>query len=82
MRPAGRGCAAARGARLALEPFGPGAVAVREVPAAIAEGDISRLVRDVADNLAEWGGPHALERAADHVLATFACHHSVRAAGG
>jgi DNA mismatch repair protein MutL len=64
---------------LALEPFGPGAVAVREAPAAIADGDIAGLVRDVADHLDEWGGPHALERAADHVLATFACHHSVRA---
>jgi DNA mismatch repair protein MutL len=64
---------------LALEGFGPGAVAVREVPAAIADGDIRRLVQDIADNIAEWGGPLALERAADHVLATFACHHSVRA---
>jgi DNA mismatch repair protein MutL len=64
---------------LALEGFGPGAVAIREVPAAIAHGDIRGLVQDIADNIAEWGGPLALERAADHVLATFACHHSVRA---
>jgi DNA mismatch repair protein MutL len=64
---------------LALEPFGPGAVAVREAPSAIAGGDIAGLVRDIADHIAEWGGPLALERAADHVLATFACHHSVRA---
>jgi DNA mismatch repair protein MutL len=64
---------------LALEAFGPGAVAVREVPSAIETGDIRGLVQDIADNIAEWGGPLALERAADHVLATFACHHSVRA---
>jgi DNA mismatch repair protein MutL len=64
---------------LALEPFGPGAVAVREAPSAVAGGDIAGLVRDIADHLEEWGGPLALERAADHVLATFACHHSVRA---
>ncbi len=64
---------------LALEAFGPGAVAVREVPSAIADGDIRGLVQDIADNIAEWGGPLALERAADHVMATFACHHSVRA---
>ncbi|MGL5114218.1 MAG: DNA mismatch repair endonuclease MutL [Beijerinckiaceae bacterium] len=63
---------------LSLEAFGPGAVAVREAPAAIAGGDIQGLVRDIADHIAEWGGPVALERAADHVLATFACHHSVR----
>ncbi len=64
---------------LAIEGFGPGAILVREVPAAIADGDIRGLVQDIADHLADWGGPLALERAADHVLATFACHHSVRA---
>lgn len=64
---------------LALESFGPGAVAIREVPAAIGGGDVAGLVRDIADHIAEWGGPLALTRAADHVLATFACHHSVRA---
>jgi DNA mismatch repair protein MutL len=64
---------------LSLESFGPGAVVIREVPSAIANGDIRGLVQDIADNIAEWGGPLALERAADHVLATFACHHSVRA---
>ncbi len=64
---------------LALEGFGPGAVAVSEVPAAVGGDDVVALVRDLADSLEEWGGPLALERAADHVLATFACHHSVRA---
>ncbi len=64
---------------LSLESFGPGAVVIREVPSAIANGDLRGLVQDIADNIAEWGGPLALERAADHVLATFACHHSVRA---
>jgi len=64
---------------LGLEGFGQGAVLVREVPAAIADGDIAGLIRDIADHIADWGGPLALERAADHVLATFACHHSVRA---
>ena len=64
---------------LGLEAFGPGAVMLREVPSAIAGGDMRGLVQDIADHIAEWGGPLALERAADHVLATFACHHSVRA---
>jgi DNA mismatch repair protein MutL len=64
---------------LSLEAFGQGAVVIREVPSAIAGGNIRGLVQDIADNIADWGGPLALERAADHVLATFACHHSVRA---
>jgi len=62
-----------------VESFGPGAVAVSEVPALLKSGDIMRLVRDVADTLAENGSATSLERRLDHVLATMACHHSVRA---
>jgi DNA mismatch repair protein MutL len=64
---------------LVIEPFGPGAVAVAEVPAALAGADAGALVRDLADSLEEWGGTLALEQRLDRVLATFACHHSVRA---
>ena len=64
---------------LVVESFGPGAVAVSEVPALLKNGDIARLVRDVADTLAENGSATSLERRLDHVLATMACHHSVRA---
>ncbi|MDF2120157.1 DNA mismatch repair endonuclease MutL [Roseiarcaceae bacterium H3SJ34-1] len=63
---------------LIIESFGPGAVAVSEAPALL-KGDVSRLVRDVADTLAEDGQATSLERRLDHVLATMACHHSVRA---
>ena len=54
---------------LVLESFGPTAVAVREVPAALAGGDIRRLVMDVADALTEWGDTRGLEEKLDHVLA-------------
>lgn len=64
---------------LVLEPFGPGAVAISEVPAALAGADMAALVRDLAASVEEWGGALALEDRLDHVLATFACHHSVRA---
>jgi DNA mismatch repair protein MutL len=68
---------------LVIESFGPGAVLVREAPAAIAGGDLQGIVRDVADALAEHGQigatPGSLERRLDHVLATMACHNSVRA---
>jgi DNA mismatch repair protein MutL len=64
---------------LVIESFGPGAVAVSEVPSLLKSGDIARLVRDVADTLAETGVATSLERRLDHVLATMACHHSVRA---
>jgi DNA mismatch repair protein MutL len=65
---------------LAVESFGPGAVLVREVPAALAGGRIKALVQDVADALAEWGaGAGALEERLDAVLSRMACHGSVRA---
>jgi DNA mismatch repair protein MutL len=64
---------------LAIEPFGPGAVLVREAPSQLAGGNLQRLVRDVADALAEHGTAASLERRLDHVLATMACHNSVRA---
>lgn len=64
---------------LVLEPFGPGAVLVREAPSQLAGGNLQRLVRDVADALAEHGTAGSLERRLDHVLATMACHNSVRA---
>ena len=64
---------------LVVEGFGPGAVAVSEVPAALAKADVPRLLRDLLDGFEEWGSALALEDRLDHVLATFACHHSVRA---
>jgi DNA mismatch repair protein MutL len=64
---------------LVVEPFGPGAVLVRESPAILGEVDHKRLVEDIADLLAEDGDSRGLARKLDHVLATCACHHSVRA---
>jgi DNA mismatch repair protein MutL len=63
---------------LALEPFGLGAVAVHEAPAALRATDVEPLVRDLACSLAEDGAAAPLEKKLDHVLATMACHHSVR----
>jgi DNA mismatch repair protein MutL len=66
-------------AGLALERFGRGAVIVREVPAALAGRGIADLVRDLAsDSMAGEEGRSLTERL-DRVLATIACHGSVRA---
>jgi len=66
---------------LVVEPFGHGALLVREVPSALAGGRIKALVQDVADALAEWGqgaaGP--LEERLDAVLSRMSCHGSIRA---
>jgi DNA mismatch repair protein MutL len=65
---------------LAIEPFGPGAVLLREQPSLLKSLDAPRLLRDLADTLAEDDRATApLERRLDHVLATLACHNSIRA---
>ncbi len=64
---------------LDLERFGPGAVAVRGVPAPLAGGDVRALVRDLADEVLEHGSAALLKGRLDAVLGTLACHGSVRA---
>ena len=68
------------GCGLVVESFGPGAILVRETPAALGAVDCGRLARDLADAVAEDETTTLpLDRRLDHYLATFACHHSVRA---
>jgi DNA mismatch repair protein MutL len=64
---------------LVLEEFGGDAVLVRETPALLGLRDIKPLVRDIADELTESGTAHTLKERSDHILATMACHGSVRA---
>jgi len=64
---------------LAIEAFGPGAVAVRETPALLGEVDVKGLVRDLADELAEHGAALSLKERLADVCGTIACHGSVRA---
>jgi DNA mismatch repair protein MutL len=63
---------------LALERFGPGAVAVRATPAMLGEVDVQRLVRDLADEIAETDTVETLKERLDAIAATMACHGSVR----
>nr|WP_321458243.1 DNA mismatch repair endonuclease MutL [uncultured Cohaesibacter sp.] len=63
---------------LTVESFGPGAIAVRETPAILGKPNIDRLVRDIADDLAEWDKTTRVEEKILHVAATMACHGSVR----
>jgi DNA mismatch repair protein MutL len=64
---------------LAIESFGPGAVAVRETPSMLGDVDVRGLLRDLAEHMAEWDDSLPLERRLLHVSATMACHGSVRA---
>jgi DNA mismatch repair protein MutL len=64
---------------LVVEPFGTGAVLVREVPALLGQVDAAGLIRDIADDLAEHGAALALKERLGDVCGTMACHGSVRA---
>ena len=64
---------------LVIEAFGVGAVVVRETPALLGETDIKGLVRDLADDFAQWDEGLALTQKLGDVCATMACHGSVRA---
>ena len=64
---------------LEIEAFGPGAILVRALPAALGAADPQPLVRDIADELAENGESLALDQRLDAVIARMACHGSIRA---
>lgn len=64
---------------LVIESFGPGAVVVRETPALLGEMDIQGAIRDLADDLEEYGETIALSERIGDVCATMACHGSIRA---
>ncbi len=64
---------------LVLERLGPETLVVREVPAALADGDIEGLLRDVLSDLLEFGSSHRVREHEDALLSTMACHGSVRA---
>ena len=64
---------------LVIEKFGPGAVVVREVPALLGQSDVTGLLRDLADDLEEFGAGLALKERLEDVCSTMACHGSVRA---
>ena len=64
---------------LLVERFGPAAMLVRALPGTLADADPAALIRDLADDLARHGESLLLGEKIDHVLATMACHGSVRA---
>ncbi|WP_308911424.1 DNA mismatch repair endonuclease MutL [Pseudokordiimonas caeni] len=64
---------------LVIEPFGEGAIVVREVPAMLGKLDVKGLIRDLADELTEMDEALSLKEKLGEVCGTMACHGSVRA---
>lgn len=66
-------------AGLVVEAFGADAVIVREIPAILADRlDIQTVIKNIADEVEDTNTTEGMVRAVDHVLATMACHGSVR----
>lgn len=68
-------------ARLGLyfEAFGSKAISVTELPSLLRCRDVKKLILDIVDDLSEYSQQISLEKKINHFLATFACHHSIRA---
>ncbi|MDX2263856.1 MAG: DNA mismatch repair endonuclease MutL, partial [Hyphomicrobiales bacterium] len=64
---------------LELEAFGTGAICVRATPALFGEMDTAGLLRDLADDFAEYGAGLALKERFEEVMGNMACRSSVRA---
>ena len=64
---------------LVVEQFGPDAILVRELPAMLGNTDIKKLIRDLADDIAETNSALSLKERLEEIAGTLACHTSVRA---
>jgi DNA mismatch repair protein MutL len=64
---------------LVMEPFGDGAVIVRETPALMGEMDVKGTIRALAEDLTSIGEGLALKEQLEEICGTMACRGSVRA---
>ncbi|MDG2375733.1 MAG: DNA mismatch repair endonuclease MutL [Woeseiaceae bacterium] len=64
---------------LVIDRNGPTSLVLREVPALLKQSDSETLVRDVLSDLRESGTSNRIEDTCHDMLATMACHHSIRA---
>ncbi|MCE8003661.1 DNA mismatch repair endonuclease MutL [Billgrantia ethanolica] len=62
-----------------LDVAGPETLLVRQVPALLADADVEPLIRDMLGDLERYGRSDRLEAHINELLATMACHGSVRA---
>ncbi|MDR2213259.1 MAG: DNA mismatch repair endonuclease MutL, partial [Pseudomonadales bacterium] len=64
---------------LEVDRRGPESLSIRQVPAILNKADAEQLLRDVLSDLLEHGSSDRISAARDELLATMACHGSVRA---
>ncbi len=63
---------------LTLEPFGGGAIAVRETPAILGEVDARAMILDILDELSDQGESQMVQARIEAILSRVACHGSIR----
>jgi DNA mismatch repair protein MutL len=63
---------------LTIEPFGGGAIAVRETPAILGEINATAMINDILDELADVGRSQSVRDRIDAILSRVACHGSIR----
>ncbi|MDU8927609.1 DNA mismatch repair endonuclease MutL [Alisedimentitalea sp. MJ-SS2] len=63
---------------LTLEPFGGGAIAVRETPAILGEVNAGKMLRDILDELDDLGESLTVQAKIEAILSRVACHGSIR----
>ncbi len=63
---------------LTFENFGKNTIKISEVPALIATTNIQNLIQEIIANLTEHEEDLSFNSALNEILATFACHHSIR----
>ncbi|WP_417278745.1 DNA mismatch repair endonuclease MutL [Celeribacter sp.] len=63
---------------LGIEPFGGGAIAVRETPAILGRVDAKAMIEDILDELADLGDSFTVQAKIEAVLSRVACHGSIR----
>ena len=76
---AGENSASLRELGFEISAFSPTVLAVRSIPAALKGADIVGLVREILNDIREFGATEALTGRRNEVLATMACHGAVRA---
>ena len=64
---------------LLVDRSGPTSLLVRQLPALLKQADAEALIRDVLSDLQESGSSNRIEDTCHEILATMACHHSIRA---
>ena len=63
---------------LSIEPFGGGAIAVRETPAILGEVNAEKMLRDIIDELSDQGDSASVQARIDAILSRVSCHGSIR----